>query len=403
MITGKTPDISEYCDFNFYDLVWYWRAPHPSMAEHDRELARWMGVAHRYGSDMCYWLMPVSGRPIVTTTVQHVIAEDYRNPDLKDRIDDFNASLTTRLDDANFVLPGNDIDDYYQHDIYDIPLQRESDNGDGWNGDLPIDDDVVAFDNLVGATFLLDPTKSPNNVATKATVVKRKTDALGKPIGTQHPNPLLDTREYEVELEDGTYDSYFANTIAENLWSQCDSEGRQFNIIRGIIGHKTDGHAIPVSNGTYMVGGQERLKRTTAGWKINVEFSDGTTDWLPLRDVKESNPIDLAEYAIASKIDHEPAFNWWVPLVLRKRHRMINKVKKKYWRTTHKYGVRVPKTVKEALQLDKENNNTLWADAIKKEWAKLKSPTSLSMELRLNKCGRIKSRSSEASKRLNVI
>ncbi len=69
-------------------------------------------------------------------------------------------------------------------------------------------------------------------------------------------------------------------------------------------------------------------KRTTAGWKINVEFSDGTTDWLPLGDVKESNPIGLAEYAIASKIDHEPAFKWWVPLVLRKRHCMINKVKR---------------------------------------------------------------------------
>jgi hypothetical protein len=61
MITVVAPDISEYCDFNIYDLVWYWRAPHPLMAEHDRELARWMGVAHRYGSDMCYWLMPVSG------------------------------------------------------------------------------------------------------------------------------------------------------------------------------------------------------------------------------------------------------------------------------------------------------------------------------------------------------
>ena len=119
-----------------------------------------------------------------------------------------------------------------------------------------------------------------------------------------------------------------------------------------------------------MVGGQERLKKTTAGWKINVEFSYGTTDWLPLRDVKDSNPIDLAEYAIASKIDHEPAFKWWVPLVMRKRGRMINKVKKKYWRTTHKYGIRVPKTVKEALQIDKENGNTYWSDAIKKEMSK---------------------------------
>ena len=308
MITGRTPDISEYCDFDFYDLVWYWRAPHPSMAEHDRELARWMGVAHRYGSDMCYWLMPVSGIPIVTTTVQHVTADDYRDPDLNTRINEFNDQLCHRLDDTNFVLPGNDVD-YYPNDVYDIPLQRDTADGDLPTGDFDsANDEQQVFDNLIGATFLLDPLRAPNNVATQATVIRRKTDPLGIPLGKYHANPLLDTREYEVELEDGTYDSYFANTIAENLWSQCDAEGRQFSIIREIIGHRTDGHAIPLSEGTYMVNGQQRLKKTTAGWKINVEFSDGTSDWLHLRDVKDSNPIELAEYAIASQIDHQPAF-----------------------------------------------------------------------------------------------
>jgi hypothetical protein len=44
MIMGRTPDISEYLDFDFFDLVRYWRLPHPSISEHDRELARWMGI-----------------------------------------------------------------------------------------------------------------------------------------------------------------------------------------------------------------------------------------------------------------------------------------------------------------------------------------------------------------------
>ena len=90
IITGKTPDISEYLDFNFYDLVWYWRLPNPSLSEHDCKLARWMGVAHRVGSDMCYWLMPVSGTPIVNSSVQHVTAEDLQNPQVMQRVDDFN-------------------------------------------------------------------------------------------------------------------------------------------------------------------------------------------------------------------------------------------------------------------------------------------------------------------------
>jgi hypothetical protein len=34
---------------------------------------------------------------------------------------------------------------------------------------------------------------------------------------------------------------------------------------------------------------------------------------------------------------------------------------------THKFGMRVPNSVDEAHAIDKENNSTLWADAIAKE------------------------------------
>lgn len=315
IVTDQTPDISEYLDFDFYDLVWYWRSAHPSLSEHDRELARWMGVAHRVGSDMCYWLMPVSGVPVVNMTAQHVTAEDLRNPDIKARVDDFDMRLDRWMDDTNFVLPGNDIDYYYPTDQYAIDYE----NGDPQNGDLdegqPEADFVDDYNALVGATFLLDPVKSPGNVTTKATVIRRKMDAQGKPLGKAHPNPLLDTREYVVELQDGTYDSYFANTIAENLYTQCDTKGREFNVVRDILDHKTDSHALTQQDGYYMNNGQRRPKKTTAGWKLQVEFSDGSTDWISLKDLKKSNPIQLAEYAIANQFVEEPAFKWWVPFV----------------------------------------------------------------------------------------
>ena len=53
-VTGKTPDISEYIDFDFYDLVWYYPGVHPSISEDNRMLGRWLGVSHRIGSDMWY-------------------------------------------------------------------------------------------------------------------------------------------------------------------------------------------------------------------------------------------------------------------------------------------------------------------------------------------------------------
>jgi hypothetical protein len=69
-------------------------------------------------------------------------------------------------------------------------------------------------------------------------------------------------------------------------------------------------------------------------------------------------------------IDHEPAFNYWVPHVLKKRDRIISLVKKRqtrYLKRTHKFGIEVPKSIDDALELDKKNGNTLWADAIAKE------------------------------------
>jgi hypothetical protein len=84
-------------------------------------------------------------------------------------------------------------------------------------------------------------------------------------------------------------------------------------------------------------------------------------------ELKDSNPVELAEYAVGNQIDQEPAFRWWVSDVIRKRNRIIAKVKKRYWRITHKFGIRLPKTVEEAIQIDRETNTTYWTNAIKKE------------------------------------
>ena len=47
---------------------------------------------------------------------------------------------------------------------------------------------------------------------------------------------------------------------------------------------------------------------------------------------------------------------------------MINKVKTRMRKGNMKFGIVIPTTVKEALALDKENGNSYWEDAIKKEY-----------------------------------
>ena len=50
----------------------------------------------------------------------------------------------------------------------------------------------------------------------------------------------------------------------------------------------------------------------------------------------------------------------------------MSKVKSKYWRTTHKFGIRLPHSAEEALQFDKESGTDFWARAIEKELRKVK-------------------------------
>ena len=58
--------------------------------------------------------------------------------------------------------------------------------------------------------------------------------------------------------------------------------------------------------------GNLHRNRTTRVWKLLVEWKDGSVDWFPLKEHKQSNPVDLAEYAVVNEISDEPAFNWWV-------------------------------------------------------------------------------------------
>ena len=113
--------------------------------------------------------------------------------------------------------------------------------------------------------------------------------------------------------------------------------------------------------------GTKRRRETTKGWELLIEWKDGSTNWMSLKDIKESYPVEVAEFALATRISMEPAFAWWVPFVLMKRNRILAKVKTKYWLRTHKFGIRIPKSVEEAKKIDEQNGDTLWWDAICKE------------------------------------
>ena len=87
---------------------------------------------------------------------------------------------------------------------------------------------------------------------------------------------------------------------------------------------------------------------------------------MSLKVLKESQPIEVAEYVTALDLETETAFLWWVQYTLKKRDRIIASINYRITKQDHKFGIKISKEIKEALKLDQDNGNTLCQDAYKK-------------------------------------
>ncbi len=156
----------------------------------------------------------------------------------------------------------------------------------------------------------------------KGRVTSRKRDKDNNPIGLANANPILNTREYMFKFVAGDETVFNSNLIAEAMYAQCDPDGNQYVLLDSTIDHRQLDTVIRPSE---VVRPDRRtyLKRSTIGWQVCCQWKDGSTSWENLADLKDSHPLETAEYAVTQSIDHEPAFNWWVPHVLKKRDRII--------------------------------------------------------------------------------
>ena len=140
-------------------------------------------------------------------------------------------------------------------------------------------------------------------------------------------------------------------------------------ILDEIIDYRKNAAVAISDDDRYIIGanGNRHPRQTTKGWELCVLWKDKSTSWVALKDLKERSPVKVTEFAVANGIANEPAFSWWIKDALKKRDRIISAVKTRYLKRAHKFGIRMPKTVQEALQIDRETGTDFWRKAIQKE------------------------------------
>ena len=370
-VLGTTPDISIYLLFDWYQVVWY-HEPVAQFPFSKKVLGRWLGLATEEYHDVgTFYVLTEKGTYVARKSVWGLSEEDIITPAITDQIKALDLGIASKLGDG---IKDDDMDPEIAAEFQAIPLKLFEDDGLD-DCDEPEDEGFTAADADERTPEELDEYLTAQVILprggeyVKGTVMTRRKDADNLPIGKRNPNPILDTRQYDVQFPDGSTDSYTANLIAENIYAQVDNEGRTMQLLAEIIGHQTvPGKAVKKDDGfTTDKRGRRTLRQTTVGWSMEILWKDHSTSWVALKDLKESNPIEVAEYAVANKLVEEPAFAWWVPHVMKKRDRIINKVKTKFKAKTHKFGIELPMKVADALDIDRRNGATFWRDAIAKE------------------------------------
>jgi hypothetical protein len=192
-------------------------------------------------------------------------------------------------------------------------------------------------------------------------IVPQATNKNGHLIGTFHENPLLNALLYECEFDDDTTREYATNTIASNIFMESDADSFSSSLLYHIVDHKRSGEATTMADKCFLTKtGTKQMNQTTVGWKFLVKWANGSRQWIELTILKESNPVQVAEYAMARDIGEEPAFAWWVSYVLHKQDIIVSAVNSWVCKTSHKYGIELPSSVKNAIEIDHKNGNTLW-------------------------------------------
>ena len=366
--TGEEGDISNLCQFPWYG--WCYFREHTAAFPNQKEvLGRVLGPARGDGNEMCQWVLKANGSVVPRRTVRPLQVAEIHSPiEIKkrkvfDELIERRHGTSINPPKPATAKPDSDVDETVAPDeSEDEGIPEVEDVVDSTGKVL---DQQPLYDKMINAEVLLQL----DDKMVMGKVKGRSVGDHGQVMGSYDDNPILNSIIYDVEFPDGQVKEYAANILAENMYAQVDSNGFSQLLMKGIIDVRKDpATAVPMDD-KYLVTrtGQRRLRKTTQGWDFLVSWKDGTETWVKLCDLKDSYPVEVAEFVKSRGLESEPAFAWWVPNTIRRRNAILSAVKARFKKKTHKYGIEVPTSIEHAKQLDRANGNTLWMDALKKE------------------------------------
>ena len=321
--TGITPDVSAYLDFTFYDPVYYYDEAESFPSTKER-LGRWLGPTVNCGDAMTFYILTENNTVIAQSTVRPALNPDTQNHRRNQPFCAEGGQNAQPAEEPSDFVPTPSSADQYSGPIAATGTELL----DSTTQDLKHEAPTIKPEDLIGYTFVKDYAGTPQRGEVK---------------------DLDEEGRFLIEFVNGGEELMNYNDLINHYNAKYD-EGSHLWTFEKILDHRK------VKGGKY---------------EVRVKWDTGETTWEPMQVIKEDDRITLAAYARECELLDTPGWKW---------ARRLTKNPKKFIRMAKifasqtrnhgpkfKYGIRVPRNYKEAVELDKANGNTLWQDAIKKE------------------------------------
>ena len=344
VLNGQTPDISKFLYFSFYEPVYYHVSSNHFPSESTEEQGWWVGVATHVGDELTYKILTKHNKIIYRSAIRSALDPATRNQRLS-------------------PLGGESASNFRGEKLF---IWSKTDNEDS-EGQTALDDNptvkrrrMVTIDpkDLIGRTFLKNAEEDGQRFRARVVrAIVEKDNDLKK--GVEY-------MKFICEVPNSTADEIFTyNEILDHIErdnSEVENDTEMLYKFRRISAH------------------QGPLRPTDKEYKgsmynVLVEWETGETTYEPLDMIASDDPVTCAEYAMKQNLLDTPGWKRFRRYAKneKKLNRLINQAKLRSYRREPfwKFGVLVPRTHAQAVELDKINGNTKWQDAEATEMSQL--------------------------------
>ena len=321
---GSTVDVSVLLRFHFYQKVYYMN-PKSHFPSTSRESVGYIvGVSEHVGPALCWKILTYDTKQIIHRSVVRPHTDSDPNLRACDSLFDGETPTTSTAP----VIQSPRDDETFNQAIADTA--------------------IIDYDDLIGATFLMEPTENGSiHRAQIAQLVDEHDEQLRQnPERIKYVCKIGNTGDEEI-LTYNQIMEYLSRADDEVVWKY-----------KAIVGH------------------QGPLKKTDPNYKgssynVKIEWENGETTYEALGVIAADDPVTCAIYAKEKGLLELDGWKKFARIAKREKKftRMVNHSKLRSFNSAprYKYGFEVARNYQHALQLDDMNRNTKWSDSVTTE------------------------------------